>query len=478
MPTIRPLSLILCFTTLASCSTGPNYTRPDIPLTAHYINQPQLGLQSAVDKQLTAWWNDFHDPLMARLVTQALEQNLDLAQATARVSQARSGLSMANVALLPSANINAQAARSYQSVETPLGQVLNSTDPNFSRYGSAYDANLSASWELDLFGGLRRNREAALAQYQSSEAGEAATRLAIAAQTADTYIAIRALQARIAIAQKQVETRQQLLNIVSQLYSRGAAAELQMHQAEGSLAQVQATIPALNNGLDAAMNALDVLLGVQPGTNRQVLANSMAIPTPPTIEGIGSPADLIRRRPDLIAAEQRLIAANALIGAAISEYYPKLSLGALTGSSTAISGNNLFSSGANQTSGVLGLRWRLFDFGRVNAEIAAARGQKAESLASYRQAVLKATEDVENAFSGVINSKAQAAILTKGEISLQNARDASGSAYKNGAVSLIEVLQADSNLLAMSDAKIQSQADSAHATVATFRALGGGWQQK
>src|SRR5690606_24726007 len=133
---------------------------------------------------LLAWWTGFGDAQLARFVTLALAQNLDLAQASARVTQARAGLGAANAALLPSGNVSGQAARAYQSVETPLGQVLNSR-PNFDRYGSSYEATLGASWELDVFGGLRRGREAAQAEYQASEAGAAATRLSVAAQTAD-----------------------------------------------------------------------------------------------------------------------------------------------------------------------------------------------------------------------------------------------------------------------------------------------------
>jgi outer membrane protein TolC len=184
---------------------------------------------------------------------------------------------------------------------------------------------------------------------------------------------------------------------------------------------------------------------------------------------------VIRRRPDLIVAERRLAAANARIGVAISEYYPKLPLGALFGSATTISSGNLFTSGANQALGVLGLRWRLFDFGRVDAQIAAARGQEAEALAAYRLAVLRATEDVENAFSALVKREAQVGILTQGESSLARARENADAAYRGGVVSLIEVLDADSNLLQVRDAKAQAQTEAARAAIASFRALGGGW---
>jgi outer membrane protein TolC len=223
------------------------------------------------------------------------------------------------------------------------------------------------------------------------------------------------------------------------------------------------------------MNALDVLLGVQPGTYRAELSQAMPVPVAPGLAETGSPAEMIRRRPDLIVAERRLAAANARIGVAISEYYPKFSFGALLGTATAISSGNLFTSGARQTLGVLGLRWRLFDFGRVDAQIAAARGQEAETLAAYRLAVLRATEDVENALSALVKREAQVGILTQGESSLARARQNSQVAYEGGVVSLIEVLDADGDLLQMRDAKAQAQTEAARAAVASFRALGGGW---
>lgn len=460
----------------AGCAVGPDYVRPDVPMLERFQGQAAVDRRHATaSADLAAWWTGFGDPQLTRFVTLAQEQNLDLAQVSARVVQARAGLGAANAALLPIGNVTGQAARAYQSVEAPLGQVLNST-PGFDRYGNAYEVNVGASWELDLFGGLRRGREAALSEYQASEAGAAATRLAVSAQTADIYISIRGLQARLKVAQQQVQTQQELLSTIKLLYGKGLAAELQVRQAEGALAQVQASVPELEAGLDAAMNALDVMLGTPPGTHRAELAEAGAIPVAPKIAATGSPGELLRRRPDLIVAERRLAASNARIGVAIAEYYPKLSLSGLIGSATSVSGGNLFTSGATQAAGVLGLRWRLFDFGRINAQIDQAKGQEAETLAAYRLAVLRATEDVENAFSALVKREEQAAVLAQGADSLGRARGASFAAYQKGVISLIEVLQADENLLRASDARARAQTESARAAVTAFKALGGGWQ--
>jgi outer membrane protein TolC len=230
----------------------------------------------------------------------------------------------------------------------------------------------------------------------------------------------------------------------------------------------------LRIALDGSLNALDVLMGAQPSTYRAQLAAPVAIPHAPAIAAIGSPADLLQRRPDLIVAERRLAASNARIGSAISEYYPKFSLSGLLG--TAATGpSNLLTGSATQAQGVFGLRWRLFDFGRVDAEIASARGANAEALAAYRLAVLRASEDVENAFSALVNREQQQAILTDGETALARAQRSSMAAYKGGVVSLIEVLDADTRLLQTRDSLAQARTESARAAVASFRSLGGGW---
>lgn len=269
-----PRTFVLAVTSglLTSCAVGPDYHRPDTPLPEHYQAQSAVEQRSASrPASFNVWWDGFDDPLLSQLVSDALAQNLDLAQATARMDQARAGLGAATAALLPSGNISGQATRAYQSTETPLGQVLSAT-PDYNRYGNSYEADLNASWEIDVFGGLRRGRQAALADYQASEAGVAATRLAVAAQTADIYITLRGLQTRLAIVDKQVSTQQALLEKVQLLHAKGLAPEYQVRQTEGALAQVQATVPVLRTGLDTAMNALDVMLGTPPGTHRTELA--------------------------------------------------------------------------------------------------------------------------------------------------------------------------------------------------------------
>lgn len=427
----------------------------------------------ATKVDLVNWWRSFNDPLLASLVERAIAQNLDLQQASARVLQSRAALRHASADILPSGQVSGQASENYQSTESPQGRIASAL-PGFQREAQSYELDLGASWEIDLFGGKDAARDAARADWQASAAAAAAARLTVAAQTADTYIAIRSLQARLDVARDQLKTQQQLVDLIALQYRKGVAAEMQLRQAEGALAQVKAAVPELEQNLDIAMNALDVLLGLQPGSTRAELAAAAPIPLPPAVSSAGGPPALLRRRPDIIAAERTLAASNARIGVAVSEYYPKFTLGGLLGTATMGVGG-LFSGGATQASGFLGLRWRLFDFGRVDAEVAAARGRNAEALAAYRLTVLKASEDVENAFSALVKQQAKAQILGDGDVSLTKARASSFAAYKGGVSSLLDVLDADRRLLENRDAEVQARAGAARAAVASFRALGGGW---
>lgn len=481
MPYFRsaaPLATAIFF--LGGCAVGPRYVAPVSSAPSAFMGGAAVDARPAASsrvvgtEELVDWWRTFDDSLLTSLVERSLAQNLDLQQAGARVVQARAALKNASAALLPHGQVNGQVGETYQSLQTPIGRI-GSAFPQFERSSETYELNVGASWELDLFGGRDAARDAARADWQASAAGAVAARLTVAAQTADTYIAIRTLQARLEVARAQTDTQQRLVDLIALQYHKGIAAELQLRQAEGALAQVRASVPALQNELDKAMNALDVLIGVQPGTTRPELTAAAPIPTPPAISTAGGPAALLRRRPDIIAAERTLAASNARIGVAVSEYYPKISLSGLLGTATTAAGG-LFTGGATQANGVFGLRWRLFDFGRVDAEIKAAKGRNAEALAAYRLTVLRASQDVEDAFSTLVQQEARATALDQGEISLTRARSASFAAYKGGVASLIEVLDADHRLLETRDGAIQARAAASRGAVASFRALGGGWE--
>lgn len=464
-------------TALSGCMVGPSYVKPSFDPEKKFNNSAALARENAKTKthiaDISRWWNSFNDAQLNQYIGRALDQNLTLKQVEARVSQAHAQLANLRSQLLPSGQLNAQATKAHISLEDLNGRVLN-TLPGFNRNVELYDLNASLNWELDIFGGTRRGVEAAMAEYQASQASVFAVQLKITSEVAETYVTIRSLQARIAIAKELTNTQAKLRDLIKLQFSRGIAPELQLRQVEASLAEVEATLPMLENALEMAMNAFDVLMGDQPGTNQSQLEKPQAIPVAPGIDTASGPAELLRRRPDIIVAERKLAASNAQIGLAISEYYPKISISGLIGSITTKAGA-LFSSDANRAAAVAGLRWRLFDFGRVAAEVAAAKGANEEALASYRLTVLKATEEVEDAFSAVVKNSDQQRILASGEASLAKSREAAMAGYKKGALSLLEVLDEDKRLLKMRDARIQAQTDSVRATIQSFKALGGGW---
>jgi outer membrane protein TolC len=226
--------------------------------------------------------------------------------------------------------------------------------------------------------------------------------------------------------------------------------------------------------LEAQLNRLDVLLGAQPGTYGAKLAMPAELPMVPTVS-TGDPAQtLLRRRPDVIAAERRLAVSNARVGVAIADYYPKVSLAGVL-EFESLGAHALFTSDAVQPAAAAGVRWRLFDFGRVDAEVAQAQGAEAQALAGYRLTVLRAAEDVENALMALVQLEAQSAELTRQVAALARARDTSEEDYKAGAIALTDVLDADRELLLARDNLARSRADTARAAVSLFRSLGGGW---
>jgi NodT family efflux transporter outer membrane factor (OMF) lipoprotein len=287
---------------------------------------------------------------------------------------------------------------------------------------------------------------------------------------------VRGAQRRIALAQEQIATNTRLLELVRLRVADGLASSREAAQAEALVSQARATVPPLRIELEVQLNRLDVLMGAAPGTYAAELAPPAlgAETGVPAIELSQGPADLLRRRPDVIAAERRLAASNAQIGAAIAEYYPKLSLSALLGV-TSLGSSGLLSAASLQPQVAAGLRWRLFDFGRIDADVARAKGANAEALAAYRKAVLRAAEDVENAVVTLTQLELQHHELSEEVDAHTRARDASEQAWQGGAVSLYEVLEEQRQLLASRDQMARVNADNARAAVATFRAAGGGW---
>lgn len=457
---------LLIGTVLAGCTVGPQYVPPQLALTPSFTTAATI---APADPQ---WWHRFGDPVLDRVVTQVLSQNLDIAVAAARIDQARAVAGLAHANLLPAVDLGASAETDHISQQTPFGSA--SRELGFPRDYNLYQAGAQASWEIDLFGGLRRRQEAARAELGGSAADAAAVRLSVVAEAVDAYLQLRGLQTRLGVAEDQNIVSLSLADLTRQRVGQGLSADRDLNRAIGDQQGVAATMPGLRAAINGELNRLDVLMGQQAGSSRPWLVPTRAIPMAPDPSGDSVPAELMRRRPDIIAAEHRLIAANARIGSAMAERYPKLSLSGLLGAAT-LGGSSLLSDGAFQANGVAGLRWRLFDFGRIDAEIAVARGRDAEALALYRGSLLRATAEVETALSQLIETRHEVERREQQVAALTNARNQIRLAYQAGAIPLLDVLDADRALLESSDRLAQARANAARASVAAIRALGGGY---
>lgn len=459
-------ALLFATVALTGCTVGPDYHAPQMALAPAYAS-------GAVAAPSVRWWAGFGDALLDRVVERALAQNMDIAAAKARVDQARAMAQGAGAALLPSLSAQGSVEQDHTSRQTPFGAASQAL--GFPRDYGLYQAGVQASWEVDLFGGLRRGRQVARAQFAGTQAQADAVRLSIAAETVDAYLQLGGLQARLVVAQRQLANERALVALIRQRVEQGVSADRDLNRASGEQEGIEASLAPLRAGVAGQIARLDVLMGSPAGTWDAELAPVAAIPVAPDPGGSAIPADLMRRRPDIVAAERQVAAASAGIGVAIADYYPHLSLGGLLGVAS-LGTANILSSNALQASGTAGLSWRLFDFGRIDAQVAQARGRQAEALALYRGAVLRATQDVETSLSSLTQERLALTACERQVGALTLARDQARQAYAGGVVALVDVLDADRALLDASDRLETVRAQAARASLATIRALGGGWE--
>jgi NodT family efflux transporter outer membrane factor (OMF) lipoprotein len=453
---------------LSACAGGPGYVAPHIDVPAAYRNAAPAGAPLALDK----WWLHFDDPELTRLVELGLAQNLDLAAAGERVAQARAVARQAGAALLPTLDARAGIAAERQSLESPLGKIASSS-PGYQRGAVLRQEALAASWELDIAGGLARGREQRSAEAEAAEAARMGVRVSLVAEVADSWLRVRGARLRLALAGEALDADRRLLRLVRERRAGGLATQGEEAQAEARVAQIKAGLPAFEAEIASQLNRLDVLLGASPGS----LAPRTAGPLRPmALPAVGSdlqPAELLRRRPDVVAAERRLAAASAAAGVARAEYYPKVSLSALLGMESLRTG---VPQGANfQPVIAAGLRWRLFDFGAIDAEVAGADAASREALLRYRQAMLGATEEVEDTLLRSAALREQQAALREQVDAAGRARAQAHETYLAGAAGLMDELELDRQVVAARDRLSQAETDAGRALVASFRALGGGW---
>ena len=459
---------------LAGCAVGPDFRAPEPPPAGAQFARAE---PSAVPQQVfpetgsdAAFWRQFQDGQLTQLVEQALRANQELRGALARLDAAQALLGESRLDQFPTLTLSGQALQQRRSEsQAPSGT------PSGPRSQRSYSVGINASWELDLFGRVRRNIEAGSADLRASAADLAALQVAIAAQVAAGYADLRGWQQRLHLAEANAANQQDTLRLVQLRLAHGSGTDFDLARSQAQLESTRSRIPALQARIAVAQHRLAVLTGQVPEALIAALDAPTALPQLPETIAPGTPAELLRRRPDVAAAEARLHAATARVGVATAELFPRLSLGGLLGSS-ALSTGALFEAGSASRSVFLGVDWSFLDVGRVRARIAASEAGAQVALAQYQQSVLLALEDTENALVGLARTRTEDAHLAQAAEQRARAEQLAQRRYRLGSVGLYEVLDAQRDLYAAQDAAADSRVRGLRAAVALYQALAGGWE--
>ncbi len=475
---------------LAACTVGPDYKPPDAAVPGQFAG---AAVPAETDVPLARWWTGFDDPTLDDLVARALRDNLDLQTAASRIREARQQEIVAGAAAWPSLSANAQFSYTHLSQNSlgSFGGIFGGAGGTGGRAGVAgagspsefglpgfdfntYQLGFDASWELDLFGRTRRAVEAARDNTTGSVWTERDTQVSLVAEVADTYLAMRAAQRRLAINRRDLTRQQDLLDQIRARAASGLGTGLDVRQQETAVASTASALPPLSAEVEVRRHALGVLLGEPP----EALLTALGVAAPPMPPAIpaGLPADLLRRRPDIRATERQLAAATANIGVAVADYYPEITLTASPALvSTALS--NLLTWGSRNLSVGPGLTWNIFDGGKVKANVAIATEHQRQALLAYRKTVLTALQDVEDALTRCDSDRTRHQDLARQTDSARAAAELSRVQYSSGLVPLSTVLTTEAALLSADDTEAQNDATTAQDVVALYKALGGGWSE-
>ncbi|MDP9421282.1 MAG: efflux transporter outer membrane subunit [Pseudomonadota bacterium] len=462
---------------LAGCTTvGPEYREPQVTVSATFL-EPSIGGEAQLDQ----WWRGFGDAQLAGLVEQALQQNLDIEMAAARIREARALERAAGASGSPQVAAEASVTRqriSENAIPAPPGSGGGGGGSGFGLPGQEFTtwrAGFDASWEIDLFGRNRREREAAAARTGAALWNRRDIEVAVAAEVASAYLRLRTLQGRIANAHSEVARLERFERLVGARARGGLVTGQDLEQQRSERSAAAAAIPAFQAQAKAEIHALGVLTGQAPGA----LASPLAAPAelaPVPLVPPGLPSDLLRRRPDIRAAERELAAATADIGVAVADLYPRISLTAAPALvSTAL--GSLLDWGSRSFTAGAALDWPLFDGGRRRANIAVRNARQEQAMIAYRKAVLTALQDVEDSLGRVDGDRRQLAELEQARATAARAEEIARTRYRGGLVTLSDVLVAQQRRLSLEEQVIETRGALARDTVALVKALGGGWQE-
>jgi len=482
-PMLRALVPALAAALLAACTVGPDFVRPD-PVgpgaqapTAFARAADEAGTATATDATATlapaptddAFWRSFGDAQLTALVEEALLANNDLRIALARYDRANALLRNARFDQIPTVTAQGLASTSRLSADQAPGVPRAGRDDVES-----YSVAASAAWELDFFGRIRRNVEAERADTEASANDLAALQVAIVGDVARGYFELRGLQERLRVARDNAENQRDTLQLVQARFDAGRGTEFDTSRARAQLEATLANIPALEAAVAVTEHRIAVLTGRTPDALIGQLDVAAPLPALPDRLDPGTPGDLLRRRPDVIAAEHRLHAATARIGVATADLFPRFTLGGLIGSQ-AMDASALFERDSETRVVALGIDWSFLDAGRVRARIAAADANAEGDLARYRQSVLLALEDTENALVRHARARVEDQHRERAALDSANAARLARVRYEAGAIDLFEVLDAERSQLAAQDAFADARTRTAVSVVALYRAMAGGW---
>jgi multidrug efflux system outer membrane protein len=450
----------LALLALCSCTiVGPDYTRPTVETPAEWI----VSYDAAANLVNTAWWQQFDDPVLDELITTALINNLDIKAATARVDQFLGQYRTTHAEFFPQIGASANA---YRQKDSETGQY-----PGDDSSYSSYQGALSATWEIDLWGRIRRANEAAQAEILASEAGRRTVLLTLVSNVAGNYLVLRGLDRQLEIARETERTYAESLRIFNLRHDHGTVSQVEVSQVESEYEQARQTIPQLEAQIAQQEYLISLLLGRNPqAIPRGKKINELTVPGIPA----GLPSDLLEQRPDIIRAEQSLIAANARIGVARALYFPRLALTGASGTASAHS-DDLF----NGSSAI----WQLggdvvapiFTFGAIEGQVMTAEAAQREALVRYQQSIIAGFRDVEDALVATTKGREVEAAKGRRVGALQTYAKLAGYQYDAGTTGYLQVLDANRSLFSSQLDYVQTQAAVLTSLVDVYRSMGGGW---
>jgi len=462
-PTVLVLSYIVLF--YGCAAVGPDYVRPDVPVSKDWRAASPMDQekQQTNHQRLAVWWRAFNDPMLVDLMERAVAGNRNLKTARAKLREARARRGITAADLYPAVDASANVTRTR--VETKSGVDTTS---------SLYSAGFDASWELDIFGGVRRSIEAADADIAAADENLNDVLVSLLAEAALSYLDVRTYQTRLAAAQASFTTQEETATLVRWRHEAGLEDALALQQAVYTLESSRSQIPTLEAGLEEAKNRLALLLAEQPGGLHPALAERKAIPVAPIETAVGTPADILRQRPDIRKAERELAAQTARIGVAKAEYYPKFTLAGSIGLE-ALSLKNASDNGSLSLGFGPRFSWRIFDAGAVRRNVEVQSALQEQYWIAYESAVFNALEEVENSLVAYAREHQRRKSLILAAEAAGEAAKLAEQKYQAGLTDFSQVLDAQRSWFSYQDQLAQSEGAIASDLVRLYKALGGGW---